>query len=68
MMIPVKDNRGLYRDEKTNSIVNCDDFQYNQYLKMKEEKNKERSEIDSLKTDIEEIKSALKIILERINN
>ena len=68
MMIPVKDNRGLYRDEKTNSIVNCDDFQYNQYLKMKEEKNKERIEIDSLKTDIEEIKSALKIILERINN
>jgi hypothetical protein len=35
---------------------------------MKEEKNKERIEIDSLKTDIEEIKSALKIILERINN
>lgn len=68
MMIPVKDNRGLYRDEKTNSIINCDDFQYNQYLKMKEEKSKEKSEIESLKTDIEEIKSALKIILEKINN
>lgn len=67
-MIPVKDNRGLYRDEKTNSIINCDDFQYNQYLKMKEEKSKEKSEIESLKTDIEEIKSALKIILEKINN
>lgn len=68
MMIPVKDSRGLYRDEKTNSIVNCDDFQYNQYLKMKEEKSKERNEIQSLKNDIEEIKSALKIILEKINN
>lgn len=67
-MIPVKDNRGLYRDAKSNAIINCDDTQYQQYMKMKEEKSKERDEIKSLRSDIEEIKSALKIILERINN
>ena len=27
-MIPVKDNKGLFRDEKTNSIINCDDTDY----------------------------------------
>ena len=67
-MIPVKDNRGLYRDERTNSIINCDELQYEQYVKMKREKSKEKMEIESIKSDIDEIKSALKIILEKINN
>lgn len=67
-MIPVKDNKGLFRDERTNSIINCDNLQYEQYIKMKSAKSKEKLEIESLKNDIEEIKSALKVILEKINN
>ena len=67
-MIPVKDNKGLYRDEKTNSIINCDDTQYEQYIKMKQAKSKEKLELESIKSDIDEIKSALKVILEKINN
>lgn len=67
-MIPVKENKGLFRDERTNSIINCDDLQYNQYMKMKELKSKEKTELESLKSDIDEIKSVLKIILEKINN
>lgn len=66
-MIPVKDNRGLFRDEKTNSIINCDDSNYEQYIKLKNQKLNEKNEIESLKNDIEEIKDALKIILEKIN-
>jgi len=67
-MIPVKDNKGLFRDEKTNSIINCDDLQYEQYMKLKSAKSKEKMEIESIKNDIDEIKSALKVILEKINN
>jgi SPX domain protein involved in polyphosphate accumulation len=67
-MIPVKENKGLFRDEKTNSIINCDDLQYEQYMKMKSLKNKEKSELEELKSDINEIKSVLKILLEKINN
>jgi hypothetical protein len=67
-MIPVKENKGLFRDEKTNSIINCDDLQYEQYIKMKEIKRKERNEFEELKSDINEIKSVLKILLEKINN
>lgn len=67
-MIPVKDNKGLFRDEKTNSIINCDNAQYEQYIRIKTAKSKEKIEIESLKNDIEEIKSALKVILEKINN
>lgn len=66
-MIPVKDNIGLYRDSN-NSIVNCNDLQYEQYMRMKQLKTKEKNEIEELKNDINEIKSALKIILEKINN
>ena len=66
-MIPVKDNKGLFRDEETNSIINCDDNEYEQYLKLKNQKINEKSEIESLKSDIDEIKSALKVILEKIN-
>jgi hypothetical protein len=67
-MIPVKENKGLFRDEKTNSIINCDDLQYEQYMKMKALKTKEKSELEELKSDINEIKSVLKILLEKINN
>ena len=66
-MIPVKDNKGLFRDEKTNSIINCDDTDYEQYLKLKKQKLNEKNEIQYIKNDIEEIKDALKIILEKIN-
>jgi hypothetical protein len=67
-MIPVKENKGLFRDEKTNSIINCDDLQYEQYMKMKELKTKEKNELEELKSDINEIKSVLKILLAKINN
>lgn len=67
-MIPVKENKGLFRDEKTNSIINCDDLQYEQYMKLKSIKTKEKTELEELKSDINEIKSVLKILLEKINN
>jgi hypothetical protein len=67
-MIPVKENKGLFRDEKTNSIINCDDLQYEEYMKIKQLKTKEKSELEELKSDINEIKSVLKILLEKINN
>lgn len=66
-MIPIKDNRGFYRDEKTNAILNCNDVQYNEYIKMKNKKSLEDQELDKIKNDIEEIKNALKTLIETIN-
>ena len=66
-MIPIKDNRGFYRDEKTNAVLNCNDVQYNEYIKMKNKKSLEDKELDKIKNDIEEIKSALKTLIETIN-
>ena len=40
-MIPVKDHNFLFRDEKTNAIINCSSLDYQKYLKAKEDKMKE---------------------------
>lgn len=62
-MIPVEGHTNLYRDENSNAIVNCDDYGYNQYIKMKNEKKRQKEEIDQLKNDVNEIKSMLKELL-----
>lgn len=67
-MLPIKDNNGLFRDEKTNAILNCNDNEYNEYMKLRSQKLSEKSELDKLKSDIDEIKDAIKIILNKINS
>jgi predicted transcriptional regulator len=62
-MIPVEGHKNLFRDEKTGAIVNCDTFAYSQYIRMKEDRKRQREEIDQIKSDINEIKSLLKEFL-----
>lgn len=66
-MIPIKDNGGLFRDERTNAVINSNDTEYNNYIKAKNVKLSEKQELDKLKDDISEIKDALKIIMQKIN-
>lgn len=66
-MIPVEGNPDLYRDEKTNAILNCSDQKYNVYLDMKSKKLIEKNEIERMKSDIDEIKDLLKILVNKIN-
>jgi hypothetical protein len=67
-MIPVKDHRGLYRDEQTNAVLNCNDNEYDQYVKIKNQRMTQQMEITELKNEIKEIKDCLKLIVEKINN
>ena len=62
-MIPVEGHKNLFRDEKSGAIVNTDTLGYSQYIKMKNEKQKQREEIDQIKDDINEIKSLLKELI-----
>jgi hypothetical protein len=59
-MIPVKDNHALYRDENSNAIVSTDMTEYKQYIDARKRKEDERTELDSLKNDINEIKEMLR--------
>ena len=62
-LIPVEGSRSLYRDKKSGAIINCDTFGYDAYIKMKNNKTKEKEELDQIKEDINEIKFLLKEIL-----
>jgi hypothetical protein len=63
-MIPVEGHKGLYRDEKSNAIVNCNDYEYQEYLRAKNSSLDEKGEIENLKTELSEIKSLLAKLLE----
>ena len=58
-MIRVEGHKHLYRDENTGAIVNCDTSGYMRYKKMKNKKLNEKSEIDSLKAEIDTLKGLL---------
>lgn len=59
-LIPVEGHENLYRDRNTGSIVNTDKSNYDRYIKTKRLKQNERRELDTIKSDIEEIKSLLR--------
>jgi uncharacterized protein YdeI (BOF family) len=61
-MQQVDGHKYLYRD-KSGAIVNIDTNEYNNYVRLKSEKQKQRDEIDELKKDIDEIKSLLMEII-----
>jgi len=59
-LIPVDGHSNLFRDRFTGAIVNTDKSAYTNYIRMKEQKQKEKDELNKIKNDIEEIKSLLK--------
>ena len=59
-LIRVKGEQHLYRDRETGAILNTDSSGYNQYIKMRKQRQTQKEELDILKKDIEEIKSLLK--------
>ena len=62
-MIPVEGNKHLFRDENSGAIVNIDTIGHSQYIRMREDKRKQREEIDQIKDDINEIKLLLREIV-----
>ena len=65
--VKVKDSNSLYRDEESGAILNCNDAAYDNYLKMKENKLKEVSEMDKLKDDVDELKDMMMLILSKLD-
>lgn len=62
-LISVEGHPNLYRDEKTGAIVNCDNVSYNQYINGVANRMNTKKEIETLKSDVNEIKSLLKELL-----
>jgi len=64
-MIRVEGHKNLYRDEKSGAIINCDTTSYNQYVNSLNYKDLQKRELDKMKSDIEEIKSLLREVLNK---
>tara|TARA_B000000532_G_scaffold188793_1_gene154784 strand:- start:294 stop:491 length:198 start_codon:yes stop_codon:yes gene_type:complete len=58
-MIRVDGHKNLYRDEKSGAIINNDSAGYTQYKKIRSAKLTQKSEIESLRAELDEIKSLL---------
>lgn len=64
-MIPVEGHTGLFRDERSNAIINTNDIEYENYLKTKKNILSEKEEIQNLKSEVSEIKQ---LLLQLLNN
>ena len=64
-MIPVQGHKHLYRDENSGAIVNNDSQGYSQYIAMRNKKITEEQELKRLRSDIDEIKTLLKEVLNK---
>ena len=64
-MIRVEGYKNLYRDEKSGAIINCDTTSYNNHVNMLQQKELQKSEIERMKSDIDEIKSLLRELLNK---
>ena len=70
--LKVKSDVSLVRDMNTNAIVSKNQSEYDKFVRVSQKKYEEkrkfdnfREDLDSLKTDMEEIKSLLKNIMNK---
>ena len=69
--IKVKGHNHLIRDTKTNSIINTNVSEYNEYISRRDSKLKESQKIQNLESDVANMKEDLdeiKFLLRRLIN
>jgi len=64
-MIRVDGYSHLYRDEKSGAIINSDSIEYSNRLKTISSIKNEKSELNRMKSEIDELKALLKKLLEK---
>ena len=64
-LIPVEGENYLFRDSKSNAIINTNSSDYNSYISRKKFQQNEHDILNHLESEIGEIKSLLKALAER---
>ena len=64
--LKVEGHSGLYRDSKTNSIVNKNSTAYNEYMTQKSLRNSGNDKIDNMKNDLDRLNTIIYVSLELI--
>lgn len=58
-LIPVEGNTTLKRDSFSKAIINTDKNAYEKYISLRDQRSREREEIESIKSDLAEVKALL---------
>jgi hypothetical protein len=66
--LKVDGHTSLVRDEKTNALLNTNTSDYENYMKLKKLKENESKRVESLESDINNIKSDLEEIKTLLRN
>ena len=67
-MIPVEGHKNLFRDEKTNAIVSKDNVAYENYLATRRRNKDKQAEMDSMRKELDELKSLLNDLASKITS
>ena len=67
-MLPVEGHKNLFRDEKTNAIINSDETSYNDYMNNRRINSDKQAELDAMKSEIETLKSMLNELASKITS
>ena len=67
-MIPVEGHKNLFRDEKSNAIINMDASGYSNYMSDKRRNSDKEAEMDAMKKEIETLKSMLNDLASKITS
>ena len=67
-MIQVEGHKNLFRDEKSNAIINMDTSGYNNYMSDKRRNSDKQSELDAMKEELETLKSMLHELTSKITS
>ena len=67
-MIPVEGHKNLFRDEKTNAIINTDTIGYENYMRMRKRNDDKQVEMDAMKKELETLKSMLNELASKITS
>jgi len=67
-MIPVEGHKNLFRDPKTNAIINKDNIAYENYIALRNKNNDKQAELDGMRREIDELKSLLNDLASKITS
>ena len=67
-MIPVEGHKNLFRDEDTNAIISTDAVGYQDYLNTRRINSDKQAELDTMKSEIETLKSMLHDLASKITS
>ena len=67
-MIRVEGHKNLFRDENTNAIISKDEAGYQDYLNTRRINSDKQAELDTMKSEIETLKSMLNELASKITS